>query len=903
MSRNRDTRASSFSARMRPAVRRLAARIGPLDRALSRPTEPGRDDHAPVEKSPAPAVRAAEPNAAARGQAQRAAIFSDFFRILDLDGDLDRAMLEMTRRFIGRSEPTRARTPLQVFARYEQLRPVAEVALALVAYAEGLPDPAWALFTRNDLSVVLRWGAIEYFELAFATDPDAAADALTRVLDGDVAFSPDVHVWLQIGYYSLCAQRYDLARAAVQRAGDAMAGVDDESRLPRLQRRLSNLSEWLDREQQAATPDELGAGEIPFALVGYQHPDWFAASANFDDFTETLSSLGHLLRHDGLELTGSDDLVSAATQLRLDVAAERRIPGEKRTVRLYEVDRDVSRLCAVPDGTWVIVSEWFAHPLSGERYDLPLDPRLNPIFVSFHITPDQIAVPGAVDYLKAHAPIGCADWDSVFLLHARGVPAFFSGTITSTVDEVVARQTSPRHDEIVYIDVDTDEAKGKAKGNALSQEEPELRGGSLGANLVSAAAHTRELRDRGARVVAGTVRCYLAARAVGCATELRAPSIGDHRVIDYVALSDDDFAAQQRSIADKLATALTAVLAGKQRDEVYEAWRQACADDVAHTVAEFARYDDDLAPNFDVDLACDVIRAASVEVRPSGSAGVGTEINVEFSVDQNYKHQLEIVLDSVVQRTERPVHAYILCRGFGQDDYRRLAQLFPTVSFTWLPTDDVDYGPIPDKIKWATIVTMDRTMLPELLRNVDRIIHFDLDALCLADLGELFDVDMEGTAIAAVDSPQPVYLGGLETFRRATRRLRREHHPDVARELIVRTHRQHPFDFEVFNAGIMVLDLAKMRADGVVRRYLGYIQRFGVNGQVIMNIYVGRERKKVSGDWNRLVRLEIAGPPKVAHWAGPIKPWHGHQYAPGREWWQEQEDHFAARSQGLLTEQ
>jgi lipopolysaccharide biosynthesis glycosyltransferase len=160
----------------------------------------------------------------------------------------------------------------------------------------------------------------------------------------------------------------------------------------------------------------------------------------------------------------------------------------------------------------------------------------------------------------------------------------------------------------------------------------------------------------------------------------------------------------------------------------------------------------------------------------------------------------------------------------------------------------------------------------------------------------LFDVDMEGTAIAAVDSPQPVYLGGLETFRRTARRLRREGQADVARELIIRTHTQHAFDFEVFNAGIMVLDLAKMRADGVVRRYLGYIRRYGVNGQVIMNIYVGRDRKKVSADWNRLVRLEIADRPKVAHWAGPVKPWHGHQYAPGREWWQEQEDHFAAQT-------
>jgi lipopolysaccharide biosynthesis glycosyltransferase len=332
---------------------------------------------------------------------------------------------------------------------------------------------------------------------------------------------------------------------------------------------------------------------------------------------------------------------------------------------------------------------------------------------------------------------------------------------------------------------------------------------------------------------------------------------------------------------------------------VYAVWGEACAADVARAEAELDSITGDPEPNFDLEQACRVIRTASVTVeRREPAPGDGPEINVEFSVDQNYKHQLEIVLDSVVQRTERPVRAFVLCRGLGSEDFQRVAGHFPTVSFVWLPTDNVDYGPIPDKIRWATIVTMDRTMLPELLHEVDRIIHFDLDALCLGDLAELFDIDLEGTAIAAVDAPQPVYLSGLETFRRTAHRLRREGQFDIAREIIIRTHKQHPFDFDIFNAGIMVLDLAKMRSDNVCRRYLGYIQRFGINGQVIMNVFVGRERKKVHPDWNRLVRMEVAGPPKIAHWAGPFKPWRGHQFVPGREWWQEQEDHFAARIAG-----
>lgn len=834
------------------------------------------------------------PTEAAR-QAQRAQIFADFFHTLNLEGDFDRATVAMTRRLLERSEPNRARISLQVFTRNEQLRPIAEICLGLCAYSEGLPDPAWALFDRSELALVLKWAADEYFALAFRVAPQTALRSLTQVVQHEVPMQADPHVWLQIAYYTLSAGALDLAHSVLERADHAITRIADQARQERLGLRAANLRTWLARAAASSTPVEVPAGEIPFALVGYQHPDWLAMSSDLDDVTETLAAAGHLLRHDGVHLTGDRELVSALEALRGDMPSGRRIAGAAATVHLYEIHQDTSRLASVPDGTWLIVSEWFARPLAGWRYDLPLDPRLRPIFVSFRITPDELAVPGAADYLRAHGPIGCRDWDSVFLLHAAGVPAFFSGELVSTVDTVLAPRAVTAPAGTVLIDV----PRGP-DGEPRTQNRPSIREHGLGANLRLAADELRGLRDTGVQVVASSVRCELAARAVGCPAELRAGDGGDDRVVDYLDLDDTAFAAMQRGISDKVGAAIAAILSGQSEADVYAAWREACAGDVAAAEAVVSDVPADPDLNFDLDQACAVIRAASIVVERSQPVD-GDEINVEFSVDQNYKHQLAIVLDSVIQRTDRPVRVFVLCRGLGRDDYDRMTRLFPTVSFVWLPTDDVDYGPIPDKIKWATIVTMDRTMLPEMLPEVDRIIHFDLDALCLADLGELFDVDMEGTAIAAVDSPQPVYLGGLETFRRTARRLRREGQSDIARELILRTHAQHPFDFEIFNAGIMVLDLAKMRADGTVRRYLGYIRRFGVNGQVIMNIYVGRNRKKLSADWNRLVRLEISGRPKVAHWAGPVKPWRGHQYAPGREWWQEQEEHFAARTAAIVA--
>ena len=55
-------------------------------------------------------------------------------------------------------------------------------------------------------------------------------------------------------------------------------------------------------------------------------------------------------------------------------------------------------------------------------------------------------------------------------------------------------------------------------------------------------------------------------------------------------------------------------------------------------------------------------------------------------------------------------------REHEQADFDRAAALFPTVSFTWWPCDEVTYGDIHAMIPHITVSTMDRLVLPELLR-------------------------------------------------------------------------------------------------------------------------------------------------------------------------------------------
>jgi lipopolysaccharide biosynthesis glycosyltransferase len=241
------------------------------------------------------------------------------------------------------------------------------------------------------------------------------------------------------------------------------------------------------------------------------------------------------------------------------------------------------------------------------------------------------------------------------------------------------------------------------------------------------------------------------------------------------------------------------------------------------------------------------------------------------------------------------VRAFILCRQHGPADFERMAKLFPTVSFMWIPTDDVDYGPIAGKVPWASFATMDRTLLPLILPDVDRMMHLDLDLLILGDLADLHDTPFEGRRMVAILEPQLCYRSGYDTIRRTAHRLRSAGTPELAVELLGRIVERHPFDFEVFNAGVMVMNLDRMREEQFCDRFLPFVQRYGVNGQEVLNIYVGNDYVRRDRRWNLNARLEFTEDTRVAHWAGPYKPWRKDWYIAGRDWWEAGEARFAAR--------
>jgi len=257
-----------------------------------------------------------------------------------------------------------------------------------------------------------------------------------------------------------------------------------------------------------------------------------------------------------------------------------------------------------------------------------------------------------------------------------------------------------------------------------------------------------------------------------------------------------------------------------------------------------------------------------------------------LSLDQNFGRLLPVTVESMVANSSGPLRLWITSRGLDADYQKWFAACFPDLPITFIPFDHVDYGVVTRMIRHISIATMDRLLLPQVLSNLDRVTYVDIDTVTTGDVCELARIDLGGFPLAARTGRQ----GAAEQWRSSGNLL----DPDRASELRRIMSGLHPFDFMTFNAGVLVLDLARMRADNFVAEYVPLVGSFGFNDQDILNAYAGAGRKALDDRWNTLPVIEDVVRPGIVHYAGAGKPWES-ELVPFGELWQEYSKRFATR--------
>lgn len=138
---------------------------------------------------------------------------------------------------------------------------------------------------------------------------------------------------------------------------------------------------------------------------------------------------------------------------------------------------------------------------------------------------------------------------------------------------------------------------------------------------------------------------------------------------------------------------------------------------------------------------------------------------------------------------------------------------------------------------WMSLV---RLVLPDLLIREKRVLWLDVDTIVEQDIGDLFDRDLAGNYVAMVEEP-------------------------------VRS--KYPFTY--YNAGVMLMDLDKLRADDTWRKWIKLINRepFTAKDQDVINLICQGEILTLGPEWNCAGHItQNAEDPYIRHYAGSLRP-------------------------------
>lgn len=756
------------------------------------------------------------------------------------------------------------------------------LAAAMAAHRRDWFPLAYAELGKVDARDAAAHIAVEAVDTCLHIGDDAAL-ARAREIAGhaDAMSLPDL---VDVAARFLAVSDLDTARTLV--AAAESRGHDDLDE--REQRQLDVLPGWL--EDQPAP--QVSEGAVALGVIDYHQPDQQRASTNVGDYVQTLAMLGNVARFSDVTFTGEDGLGELVTDLQGSVREELRRPGVPGQVHVVPVNRDFSTHDRLPGATWMVAFGWHMHSLFGIRHDFPYHPSVRPLFVSFHVNRPEMLTDQAVAYLREHGPVGCRDWTTVDLLLSAGVDAFFTGCLTTTVSAVF-----PQRDEVgadadltALIDVPSAVAsKVQGPTEVVTHAGQEFRE----AGLVEGVHAARELLDRYqrryAQVVTSRLHSYLPATSLGVTADFRPTNPSDVRFDGLYGMTPDGaaFTAMRDGIRELLAETLGLVVSGAEEQTVYERWRALTADRVAQAKEKLAAAAD-LSHLGQKDLA-DILRVVSDETKrygPHDSVDPETVTDVALALDQNLKVQLGTTLEALTTNASGPLRLWITCRGLDKTYQQWVSDAFPHVPITFLPCDHVEYGEIARMIRHITITTMDRLLLPELLPHLDRVTYVDIDAVVLGDVCELARTDLRGTPLAAKTS---VYRA-VDVWKKAGNLLE----PDVAYELRRVMAARHPFPLGTINAGILVLDLARMRADRFSQTFLPLAARYGLNDQDVLLAYAGADRVELESRWNAWPIMEVLDDPATVHYVGSTKPWLPAR-APGQEHWEEYTRRFDAR--------
>jgi hypothetical protein len=623
-------------------------------------------------------------------------------------------------------------------------------------------------------------------------------------------------------------------------------------------------------------PNPAGGGEVPYpavAVLDYRQADLGGVSTNLGDYIQTLALLGNIARFTKLRLHGDEALVSFTSNLQSRVPGQLRVASSGRPVTLLAVNRDASHESNPPAGTWMFAHGWYMSPNFAGVYSFPFHKNIRPIFISFHLHAADMLTSRAKGYLRRHAPIGCRDWSTVYLLRNLDIPAFFSGCLTSTLDNIFVTDRKPMGGRVAYIDADRPNDRCAIR---LSHEIGTLPCNDLTTNLLLAQDRMESYCTDYERLVTSRLHCYLPARALGCDVSFKPAKGQDSRFEGLRHLGRPQIGAMGTALRGKLSVLLSLIVSG-QHESVYKKWRELCEDNVEQAARRFQ------SRSFVIPFATELPPLSRELARKCRSFAPSTArlepaVALATFADRAAMVPLATMLCSALFNTSSPIRAFVLCRGIADNEYHSFATAFPEIEFCFCPLDGVRRFPGPE---WGNVQPgPDMLLLPLVFPGLERVIFLDAGAVILGDIAELHRTNLAGFRFAAKATASgrktALELVDIDAVRLP---------PVLASDFRRRLYGGPPLDRTNVDTDVMVLDLAKLRDEAFSEFAWTYLKRFGIGHAQAFNYCAKHPFQLLPSEWNVRPEFEVVERPRLLRWPGRLKPWNARFGAGSELWW------------------
>lgn len=725
----------------------------------------------------------------------------------------------------------------------------------------GLFESAYHYFNEAGEEKAKSYAPFEYFESLFFVDIKKGLSQLkdymaeqreTLPLETRLALMKVLATYTQV---ELLREETNILYADKK----AMAAFNEADR---------DLVEWFNTQLNHNEPEVKSLPDtINIAVMDYKLLDKSRTSRNRGDYVQTLAALSNLLRFQNIEYVGNTKLSNYLNSLKKHIQPHRQITTHAAKVQPVAIDRDFSSGREYPENTWLISNGWFMHRNFKGPVDFPYPKNVLPLMISFHIQDPDVLTEDVVKELKRIEPIGCRDWTTLYRLRDFGIKAFFSGCVTTTVGQVLPPATGTTKKKLAQVETKIDERKYLGwQVDQFIQVGEQVRGFDLVEGIEDARVMLEEYVDY-REVATSRLHCYLPARSMGLTVDFKPKNLADVRFEGLINLDETAFNKIRNGIEDKLEITLKAILEGKNEKEVRQLWAEICQAEVEFAEKYATTYSKVTPSNIDVPKAVAALEASKITVgnNPRGKDVVETAL----ALDQNLEDMIPVVLQSLVDHTKREINAHVMTRGLGDAFRARMGKLFPEINFTFYNFDDVHYGDDIALLSHISVSTMDRLFLPEMLKDLDKVLYLDIDILIQGDVGELYDLNLGENVFAGKRTRLKTWANMIRPITRATLHF----DPEKAWDIRKRLHDKADLTSRTFNAGILVLNLKLMRAENFTVEHMYLVEQCRMNDQDVFNIYSRDRVLEIDSEWNHVPSQDFNANPKIIHWAGPAKPW------------------------------